>query len=69
LKMYVLRRGFLDGKHGLVLSYLAAFSVFTKYARLWEMDTKKTTDEKVDTPPPRRSAAESAQPHGIRGKS
>ncbi len=35
-KMYVLRRGFLDGKHGLVLSWLAAFSVFTKYARLWE---------------------------------
>jgi len=34
-KMFVIRRGFLDGKHGLVLCTLAAMSVFTKYARLW----------------------------------
>lgn len=44
-KMYVLRRGFLDGKHGLVLSWLAAFSVFTKYARLWEMRPEKSSGE------------------------
>jgi glycosyltransferase involved in cell wall biosynthesis len=36
LKMYVLRLGFLDGLHGLVLCALAAVSVFTKYAKLWE---------------------------------
>lgn len=35
VKMYLLRRGFLDGYHGLVLCVLAAFSVFTKYAKLW----------------------------------
>ena len=35
VKMYLLRRGFLDGMHGLVLCVLAAFSVFTKYAKLW----------------------------------
>ena len=37
LKMYLLRLGFLEGMHGLVLSMLAAFSVYLKYARLWEM--------------------------------
>ncbi len=36
-KMYVLRRGFLDGHHGAVLCGLAAFSVFTKYAKLWHL--------------------------------
>jgi glycosyltransferase involved in cell wall biosynthesis len=37
LKMYVVRLGFLDGLHGLVLSLLGAFTVYLKYARLWEM--------------------------------
>jgi glycosyltransferase involved in cell wall biosynthesis len=37
LKMYVARLGFLDGIHGLVLCMLAAFSVFLKYAKLWEL--------------------------------
>jgi glycosyltransferase involved in cell wall biosynthesis len=36
IRMYVLRHGFLDGKHGLVLCTFAAFSVFAKYAKLWE---------------------------------
>ncbi len=37
LKMYVLRRGFLDGRHGAVLCMLGAFSVFMKYAHLWRL--------------------------------
>jgi glycosyltransferase involved in cell wall biosynthesis len=37
LSMYVLRLGFLDGAHGLVLAVLAAASVAAKYARLWGM--------------------------------
>ncbi|MFO7975632.1 MAG: glycosyltransferase family 2 protein [Candidatus Hydrogenedentota bacterium] len=37
LKMYVIRRGFLDGYHGAVLSMLGAFSVFMKYAKLWRL--------------------------------
>ncbi len=37
VKTYLLRGGFLEGKHGLVLSLLSAMSVFGKYARLWEM--------------------------------
>lgn len=34
--MYLLKGGFLDGAHGLVLACLAAASVMAKYARLWE---------------------------------
>jgi len=37
LKMYLLRQGFRDGYHGLVLSGLGAMSVFTKYAKLWNL--------------------------------
>lgn len=38
LKMYFLRRGFLDGGTGLVLSTLYSFYTFTKYAKLREME-------------------------------
>lgn len=37
LKMFVLRRGFLEGHHGAVLCGLAACSVFVKYAKLWQL--------------------------------
>lgn len=69
LKMYVMRRGFLDGKHGLVLSSLAAFSVFTKYARLWEKDIEKAAGEAKDARLSPRAAEEDAHPQGSRGKS
>jgi glycosyltransferase involved in cell wall biosynthesis len=36
LRQYLLEGGFRYGRHGLVLCMLAAFSVFTKYARRWE---------------------------------
>jgi glycosyltransferase involved in cell wall biosynthesis len=32
---YVLQRGFLEGKRGFIISALGAFSVFTRYAKLW----------------------------------
>ncbi|MCX7934277.1 MAG: glycosyltransferase family 2 protein [Planctomycetota bacterium] len=35
LRMYIWRRGFLDGQAGLILCGLAAFNVFMKYAKLW----------------------------------
>lgn len=35
-KQYVLKRGFLDGHLGIIICSLAAFSVFMKYAKLWE---------------------------------
>ncbi|MEN6627997.1 MAG: glycosyltransferase family 2 protein [Candidatus Sumerlaeia bacterium] len=36
LKQYVLKRGFLDGRIGLVVCSLASYSVFMKYAKLLE---------------------------------
>jgi len=41
IRMYLLRSGFRDGGHGLVLALLAAFSVFQKYAKLWERDRRE----------------------------
>lgn len=35
-KHYVLKRGFLDGRHGFVIAVLNGIYVFTKYALLWE---------------------------------
>lgn len=39
-KQYILRKGFLDGKEGLMLCILAAYSVFLKYAMLYEKRRK-----------------------------
>jgi glycosyltransferase involved in cell wall biosynthesis len=36
ISMYLLKGGFLDGAHGLVVACFAAASVMAKYARLWE---------------------------------
>jgi glycosyltransferase involved in cell wall biosynthesis len=38
---YVLRRGFLDGKHGLVLNLFHSWYVFAKYAKAWEYTQKR----------------------------
>lgn len=35
IRMYLLKRGFMDGKHGFLLAILSAHSVFVKYAELW----------------------------------
>lgn len=37
-KMFVLKRGFLDGGIGIILSILYASYTLAKYAKLWEMD-------------------------------
>ncbi|MCZ6776890.1 MAG: glycosyltransferase family 2 protein [Ignavibacteria bacterium] len=39
-KMYVLRLGFLDGIHGLILCIASSAYVFAKYAKLWELQKK-----------------------------
>ncbi len=36
IKMYLLRLGMLDGTRGLVICWISFFSVFNKYAKLWE---------------------------------
>ncbi len=47
IRQYIFKHGFLDGRHGLVICILASFSVFMKYARLWEIhldrERKKTS--------------------------
>lgn len=40
-KMYLFRRGFLDGMPGLILSMLYAYYTFVKYAKFWELTRKK----------------------------
>jgi glycosyltransferase involved in cell wall biosynthesis len=40
-RMYISRRGFLDGWHGLVVCGLSAFHDFCKYAKLWEKEVLK----------------------------
>ncbi|MEG8946008.1 glycosyltransferase family 2 protein [Rosettibacter firmus] len=37
IKMYILKLGFLDGLHGLILSLYSSFYVFTKYCKVWEI--------------------------------
>ncbi len=34
---YIIRLGFLDGKHGLLLNIFHAYYVFSKYAKAWEL--------------------------------
>ncbi|MGL4447158.1 MAG: glycosyltransferase family 2 protein [Aeromonas sp.] len=41
-KMYLLKRGFLDGRQGLLLAILSAHSTFVKYADLWVREQDKT---------------------------
>lgn len=47
VKMYVVRLGFLDGYHGAVLSGLSAFSVFLKYAKLWNFARLAAEEKKT----------------------
>ncbi len=47
-KMYFLKRGFLEGKHGFILCTLASFQVFTRYAKLWWMERRDTAEPDSD---------------------
>jgi (heptosyl)LPS beta-1,4-glucosyltransferase len=48
LKMYIIRRGFLDGREGFILAVFSSLYVFTKYTKLWEIENQrnKTGDKK-----------------------
>jgi glycosyltransferase involved in cell wall biosynthesis len=43
-KQYILKQGFRDGRTGLIICLLSAFSVFLKYAKLWEQKTTSSRD-------------------------
>jgi glycosyltransferase involved in cell wall biosynthesis len=45
IKMYVLKKGFLDGREGLILSVSSAFHVFAKYVKLWHLNRSKTNSD------------------------
>ena len=59
LRNYVLRRGFLDGSAGLVISLVNAYSVYLKFAKLWEI---QTTNSQVPNPNSRTSDLDSQAP-------
>jgi glycosyltransferase involved in cell wall biosynthesis len=51
-KGYFLKRGVLDGMTGFIIAVLNAFSVFLKYAKLWEiskMSSNPETEEKSES--------------------
>lgn len=39
-RKYFLQAGFLDGKEGFIISVFASYSVFLKYAKLWEIERR-----------------------------
>jgi (heptosyl)LPS beta-1,4-glucosyltransferase len=41
IKMYLMKGGFLDGRHGFILAWLAAHSTFYKYIDLWLREYQK----------------------------
>ncbi len=45
LRNYVLRRGILDGTAGLTISMVNAYSVFLKFAKLWELQERPKTQD------------------------
>jgi len=53
IRMYLLKLGFLEGAHGVALSLLGAFTVYLKYARLWELQIRGSDGADREAPPPR----------------
>ncbi len=45
LKMYIFKRGFLDGLEGFLLAAFSANYVLTKYSKLWELSKNKSRDK------------------------
>lgn len=41
LRGYLLRRGFLDGLPGIIIAATAAYAVFIKYAKVWELELQR----------------------------
>jgi len=47
MKLYLLKLGFLEGTRGLLLCGFAAFNVFAKYAKLWELRQARQGERKA----------------------
>lgn len=63
-RQYFLKLGFLDGRVGFIVSALAAYSVFMKYARLWEIRTREAAEAAAVAEPGGESPAPSAPDSG-----
>jgi glycosyltransferase involved in cell wall biosynthesis len=48
IETYIVKRGFLDGFPGLIISIGAAYSMFLKYAKLWELNLQKNQLSQLD---------------------
>lgn len=44
LRTYVIKQGFRDGVPGLIIAMFTAYSVFLKYAKVWERNETKSED-------------------------
>lgn len=56
LRNYLLRRGFLDGTVGLTISLINSYSVFLKFAKLWELQNNSQRPTANSQPPPTPNA-------------
>ena len=56
LRNYFLRRGFLDGTVGLTISLMNSYSVFLKFAKLWELQSNSQRPTSNSQPPPTPNA-------------
>ena len=41
LDSYLLRAGFMDGREGFIIAVISAFSMFARYAKVYELDVKQ----------------------------
>lgn len=46
IKGYILKFGFMDGRHGLAIALMASYGAFLKYAKQWELVLKHKGDFK-----------------------
>jgi glycosyltransferase involved in cell wall biosynthesis len=51
VKCYIIQGAFLEGRRGVILAVVHAWSAFEKYALLWDM--QRRADEATHAPPPR----------------
>ena len=56
LRNYLLRRGFMDGTVGLTISLMNSYSVFLKFAKLWELQNNSQLPPINSQPPPTPNA-------------
>jgi glycosyltransferase involved in cell wall biosynthesis len=52
MRNYLLRRGFMDGLAGLVISVMNAYYVFLKFAKLWALERKAPPPQTPQPPQP-----------------